>query len=326
MAANLGRRTPPRLALSQMTLVASADIDAVCTLISRCPMTTSAVPTLPVQLAGTMTIQQGFQAIAACCWEQVLANKAGVLSSDDGEFLHQMRIGIRRLRLALRLFAPALDIPQTLETELAWLGAMLGQARDAAVIADHTLPAIASAIAAQAAWTPLLQYARAQAQHHLAGARLSLASQRYARLEGDLGSWLQDLQEETGTADPARKGGRPLRPYARRRLRHLRAKLARTRGASDSEVAVHSVRIAAKKLRYASEFFASLCGAKRVARRLRRLGHLQQLLGELHDATVACSFLRGVEAGHPGFVASAALSRGYLLARSQQQMDRFREL
>lgn len=289
-------------------------------------MTNSAVPVMPVPLAGAIRIQPGFQVIAASCWEQVLANKAGVLGSDDGEYLHQMRIGVRRLRLALRLFAPAMDIPQALQAELAWLGETLGRARDAAVIADHSLPAIASAIATQAAWTPLLQYARAQARHHLAQARLSLASQRYAQLEASLGRWLQDLQEDRGTARTAGKGGRRLRPFARRQLRHLRAKLARARKAADSEVAVHSLRIAAKKLRYASEFFASLGSPKRVAHRLRRLGHLQQLLGELNDASVACRFLQEAEAGHPEFVASAALARGYLLAHRQQQMAEFNKL
>lgn len=280
---------------------------------------------MPLQLASAMSIQQGFQVIATSCWEQVLANKVGVLGSDDGEYLHQMRIGVRRLRLALRLFAPAMDIPQALQAELAWLGATLGRARDAAVIADHSLPAIASAFATQAAWTPLLQYARAQAGHHLTQARLSLASQRYAQLEGSLGRWLQDLQQDTGTAGTAGKGGRLLGPYARRQLRHLRAKLARARKAADSEVAVHGLRIAAKKLRYASEFFASLGSPKRVAHRLRRLSHLQQFLGELNDASVACRFLQEAEA-HPELVASAALARGYLLAHRQQQMAEFNKL
>lgn len=49
-----------------------------------------------------------------------------------------MSTSMRRLRSALRLFAPWIPFPPALQQELAWLGAELGSARDADVLADSS--------------------------------------------------------------------------------------------------------------------------------------------------------------------------------------------
>jgi len=56
------------------------------------------------------------------------------------------------------------------------------------------------------------------------------------------------------------------------------------------------VRIAAKKLRYAAEFFSSLYPHKRTRRYIAALAELQEVLGALNDTATTVSLLRGLEA------------------------------
>src|SRR3954469_21288599 len=50
------------------------------------------------------TPQAAFKAVSLAALTQIESNARGVLLSDDPEFLHQLRVGMRRLRAALRAF------------------------------------------------------------------------------------------------------------------------------------------------------------------------------------------------------------------------------
>lgn len=80
------------------------------------------------------------------------------------------------------------------------------------------------------------------------------------------------------------------------------------------------MRIAAKKARYATEFFQSLHPAGRVKRYVRRLAALQDALGWLNDAAVADRLLHESEVGHPELAGSACFTRGYLRAATKQDL------
>jgi len=58
---------------------------------------------------------------------------------DEPDAVHQMRVATRRLRSTLRSFGPVIgrDRAQRLAAELKWLGTVLGEARDAEVLAGH---------------------------------------------------------------------------------------------------------------------------------------------------------------------------------------------
>jgi CHAD domain-containing protein len=60
-------------------------------------------------------------------------------------------------------------------------------------------------------------------------------------------------------------------------------------------VELHRLRIRIKKLRYASEFFGGLWPSRRTNRYLSALKDLQQVLGALHDATVAEKLVSDLE-------------------------------
>jgi len=77
------------------------------------------------------------------------------------------------------------------------------------------------------------------------------------------------------------------------------------------------VRIAAKNLRYAAEFFQSLYPARRLRPYVEALTGLQGALGQLNDASVADTLLRQLAQTHPELAQSAAFARSYLAAGNE---------
>lgn len=82
------------------------------------------------------------QAIVGFGLAQLQANEHGMVSTDDPEYLHQMRVAVRRLRAGLAACASALpaDPFDVIRAELKWLGARLGAARDWDVLRTESWP------------------------------------------------------------------------------------------------------------------------------------------------------------------------------------------
>jgi inorganic triphosphatase YgiF len=103
------------------------------------PMSYSATRAQPLVLRKKDTVEAAFECIVQNCLAQIQGNELGVVKSDDAEPVHQMRVGIRRLRSALDLVEPLLVFPVSLEAELKWIAGKLGAARDWEVLATSTL-------------------------------------------------------------------------------------------------------------------------------------------------------------------------------------------
>lgn len=67
---------------------------------------------------------------------------------------------------------------------------------------------------------------------------------------------------------------------------------------------LHDMRLRAKRLRYAAEFFAGLFPGGRTKRYLRRLSDLQEALGIVNDGAVAAHLVAALP-GHAGRAAGA---------------------
>ena len=98
-----------------------------------------------------------------------------------------------------------------------------------------------------------------------------------------------------------------------RRLRHVTAP-GNSLAALPAE-ALHDVRKQAKRLRYASEFFAPLFAEKPVRRFLGRLEQLQEALGALNDAAVTKTLLAQLGSGSDRAFASGVV-QGFVAAQS----------
>jgi len=70
-----------------------------------------------------------------------IVNNHGALTKGDPEGVHQMRVGLRRLRAAMSLFAALLGDRQTaaIKNELKWLAGELGPARELDVLVSRVV-------------------------------------------------------------------------------------------------------------------------------------------------------------------------------------------
>ena len=217
--------------------------------------------------------------------ETVQANVPGTLAGWDQEFLHDLRVAVRRGRTALKLARDVLpDEPRTeLAAELKWLGDVTTPARDLDVNIEDFPALEAVAVAPElrddiAPFTALLTERRRAAHHHLESA---LRSPRFRKL----------MSESLAPLLPVETGGAPLltAELGRRRLEETFGRvIKRGKGIDDSspDEAVHDLRKRAKELRYTLEFFSGLLPKEQTGPLVKDLKGLQDVLGGFNDTVV----------------------------------------
>ena len=264
----------------------------------------------PLDLQGDSSPIAAFVAIAQSGLAQLQANEAGMLHSDDPEYLHQARVAVRRLRAALRLFAPTLSPRFVRRWSRHWrtLGRVLGQTRDADVFSGSTLPELTATLPRRDA-ARLQRWARAHADDARAEVRRYLQGHRYpARLL----AFARELQRlsapsttslsTTAASKPrpsrhrlakAKAGTTNLKRWARQQLRSQAKSLRRHIRSADlhDDAARHRVRIEARKLRYSLTFFSNLWPAPRIRPYANILAGVQELLGQMNDRVTARALL-----------------------------------
>jgi CHAD domain-containing protein len=215
------------------------------------------------------------------------------------EAVHQCRVALRRLRSALSIFQDCLDpASDHFRHELEWISGLLGAVRNV----DVMIPRIDGQ---QALHT--LRRARKQRQAELVAA---LDSMRMRNLLLDLveysveGDWRRGEIAMEPARDFARQSLDRLRRRVKRKGRHFRKMTEQDR---------HRLRIAGKKLRYASEFFTALFPGRKAGRRredlLSALEDLQTELGELNDMVVGRALLAELGVTDAGTLLPSASSR-----------------
>lgn len=272
----------------------------------------AAVMARPVQLEPGMSTEQGFTMIVANCLQQVQDNRIGVARGTDSESLHQMRVGLRRLRSALRLFALWIPLPSDLRQDLRWLSDQLAAARDADVLANSTLRKMAPASPRDAAWDGLTLRASITARMKRQLAAVAVGSDRYSRLIHGLQDWLHTTRWNDSIDQTSRQAlSEPLVQHAVQLMERCHRRLIRrAQGVADgARHEHHRVRIAAKKARYAAEFFQAIQSRKESKHYTRKLGALQDALGWINDAEVADRLLSDMAHVHTELADSASWAR-----------------
>lgn len=265
------------------------------------------IKAVPVHLTRKMRLEEALQCMGLNCLQQLEANVPGVLRQSV-ESLHQMRVGLRRLRALLDMFDKLAPLPAPIRDSVEWLSGELGATRDWDVLAGSTIPDI------KGAELGTLRAIAAQRASDLHRDMLkTLHDPRYTQLILQLNGWFhgrqwrQDgaLPEGSALASRARDAMAPLLRKAQRRLRK------RIDTLDDRDPAQrHRVRIAAKKARYAAEFFRDLLPAKGVRQYVKTLSGLQDKLGRLNDLAVADRLLGELESKKP--LPEARYARGYI--------------
>jgi inorganic triphosphatase YgiF len=242
------------------------------------------------------TLEQAMEGALRGSLDQILVNEEPARRGVDPEGVHQMRVGVRRLRSGLALFREVLPADQIgpLQAELRWLSDELGRARDLDVFCEEGLGPLRRRFPTDPALKRLDEEAAQMRTDAHAGLRESLDSARHAELILRLGHWLAARawrQQPTSPASarlfqPAREAARVLlaRRYARLRRR---GRNLETKGERDK----HALRIDAKKLRYAAEFLRGSFPHSRSGRFIDKASELQETLGHLNDASTASKLL-----------------------------------
>lgn len=256
---------------------------------------------------------EAFGAVLDECLAHVNRNAVGLVMPGDApqraEHVHQMRVGIRRLRSALRCFEGWVPAPpDELVAGLKALFGTLGLSRDSDVLGSGVMADLA------AAGAPPLQAPPgppapdpAQVVGHAATQRLLLGwiAWRVA---------LQAPPAPTAGVEPAMPGdAATLARRAARRLRRWHARLLAAWSSFDTltDGELHALRKRIKRQRYAVEFFAPLLRRRKVQRYLEALQAVQDRMGTLNDAFVARSRYQELAARDPG----AWFALGWLAAR-----------
>ena len=280
-----------------------------------------------VELSSAMSVEQGFECVLRNCLAQVQANETGVAQSDNPESVHQMRVGLRRLRAGLSLFSGLIPKAASgyLAEELRWIAGTLGSARDWEVLATETLPALVEKFPDDSALAELRSAARNRAGECRNGAREAVMSVRYTKLLLSFGAWIEGRRWRAAVTEPGLQAlTAPLPQFAGMALkvRHKRLMKHGRRLKKSGDEERHATRIAAKKQRYAAEFFSALCAGRRVEKYVRCLAALQDSLGQLNDAATAAKLLAELTGppSPPERRECVAFVTGWLAGRSQAKL------
>lgn len=289
---------------------------------------------LDVELSPDMTAGAAVRTILSRLRDVIAANVDGVLRELDTEFLHDLRVAVRRSRSVLGQIKDV--FPRTAVehygAELRWLGDFTGHARDLDVFLLR-MPSLESILSPEDAGhleplAELLRSDRAEAQSRLVE---GLSSERFRRLLDDWRVFL--LGRGSGAAADAwpAKSARPVLEVSSRRIwkryRKVR-KVGRSIHHGTPASRLHALRIECKKLRYLLEVFASLYPRDGIDRAIKGLKRLQNTLGELNDCRVQARMLRELskrlEDEERGAI-DAAVAIGVLVARLDSRREEERE-
>ncbi|HEY8382359.1 MAG TPA: CHAD domain-containing protein [Microvirga sp.] len=241
----------------------------------------------PVTFVRGTTSAATFQAIARSCLAQAVRNEALLRSTRDPGALHQMRVGLRRLRAAISLFKDMMEDPQSeaIRGELRTVSHQLGALRDLDVFIGRLEEG-----------DPALVEARERRERAYDGMLETLDTPRLCSLTLRVAAWIEAGDWlEADDADLRHARDQRIERRAQKQLgRRWKRVLKRMKHLADLEPeARHRVRIEIKKLRYGAEFFQSLFPGTKDSRKaiLAGLESLQETLGELNDIAVGGGML-----------------------------------
>ncbi|MEI7783973.1 MAG: CYTH and CHAD domain-containing protein [Betaproteobacteria bacterium] len=257
----------------------------------------------PMVLRPEMTAQEALAAVIAACMEQIIRN-AALLAGVDAcasrerkttEHLHQLRVGIRRLRSAWSLFKGVCELPeQTAMQSLKELFGQLGSSRDEDVLLQSLWPKL------QAAGQPPLTLDADITPEH---PELLVRSPRFQAWQLDM---LGFIHQPAPLMLPAQTQIEPKRPSLKKVLRltlqgwHRQVLQQGLRFETLQMDERHELRKRVKRLRYALQFVDALLPRKKIKPYLKRLARLQDLLGQMNDLVVARHRFEALRESQPG--------------------------
>ncbi|TSH99237.1 CHAD domain-containing protein [Verticiella sediminum] len=239
-----------------------------------------------LDLPADATPALALQMLSQSAFDQIVRNAALIAmapaGADMAEHVHQLRVGVRRLRSGWRLLRGWTTLPEpALQEDARRFFQAFGAARDTDVLLDTVFPTLE-----QAGMPPLARPVRAEGD--AAGMAASHAFQTWLI---ELLRWLASLPARSAVSQAVagNDGAEPYAPLAVARLRKWHRAVLRdgARYRELDEHARHALRKDVKRLRYGLGFARAYFESARLKPYLKRLSTLQDVLGEVNDLAVA---------------------------------------
>ena len=231
-------------------------------------------------------------------FQEMLYHQAEIDGDDVVEGVHKMRVAIRRMRSAYRLFDGILTSAYygKLPRRLKHTALLLGQVRDLDVARIKTETYIKSALRGDGATlTPLLDLVHERRISGLEELRAWFEDPGYAKLLARMTAAV-----EAPTTDPLPN----VLPSAAYQVKHVLPRLIYTQWEAvarfdtviehANSTTLHALRIEFKRLRYTLEFFEGVLGPS-LKLVIKEIKAMQDHLGDLNDAEVAGVLLRDLQ-------------------------------
>lgn len=258
---------------------------------------------------------EAFRSLALDCVRQWQANAGGAAANPAPEFIHQMRVALRRLRSLLKIMSPALPADFVAE----WNGRLrdeanrLGHARDLDVLLETILAPAEAALEPPPGLAGLRREAEAARRGARARALANLAKGTHGQALLAFTAGLHRLSSNALDRSANLAGFAGLQLARLRKRARRRLKDAQGQPGIDG---LHALRIALKRLRYGLEFFQPVCAARPARRLLKQLAKVQDDLGYLHDLEVAQRYLGDWAGGKVELREAAAFVAGWHARRA----------
>ncbi len=253
-------------------------------------------PDLNIVDAATESLRQAYTHFAR--------NITPVVEIGHPDSIHQMRVGIRRLRTIAFVFSQftALNSSGSPLSEMRGLFAQLGRIREMDVFMKDVAPET-NGLLSEKQWGTIEQAIVRNRDGKMKTLRKRLTTSQFTSEVLQLGHWI----EQKKWIDASNANSRTLmelnvKQFAEARLPELYDELiSRRRLIRDGEHSEwHRLRIQTKKLRYASEFFSSAFHQTKSKAFIRRLSSWQDRLGRLNDIATAAKFLKRISREEQG--------------------------
>jgi CHAD domain-containing protein len=251
-----------------------------------------------VKISDDLSLEEFFETVRKECVRHALVN-ASQLASEEGylpEHIHQLRVALRRLRTALKLFSRVKNFEvQTWSDHAKFLAAQLGKNRDIDAMSESIWPELRKINA------PLVEFS----------AQEGIQSPALIVREGKIQSWFLELI------------GRDLQSSEQNTQSHWSAilpiiikwqKKCAKRAKNFASLTVeerHELRKKMKRLRYSLEFIESECKSAKFRHFSKVLARAQTELGTYNDLQVALENYRAIVTHDP----AAWFAVGWLIAQ-----------
>ena len=251
-----------------------------------------------VKISDDLSLEEFFEIVRKECVRHVLVN-ASQLASEEGylpEHIHQLRVALRRLRTALKLFSRTQNFEvQTWSDQAKFLAAQLGKNRDIDAMSESIWPELRKINA------PLVEFTALE----------GMQSPALIVREGKIQSWFLELI------------GRDLQSPEQNTQSHWSAilpiiikwqKKCAKRAKNFASLTVeerHELRKKMKRLRYSLEFIERECKSSKFRQFSKVLARAQNELGTYNDLQVALENYRSIVRHDP----AAWFAVGWLIAQ-----------